>query len=283
MLGLPLHYLADVAYDLAKAVLLPLPVFAALGLIAKRGRFLEDVRRAIPQSKINLAIHFLDLLMVAPILVALSIAMKSAVDTYGLTVLPPEFWQGFHPAIVALAAVFLGDFIGYWRHRFEHMPLLWPSHAVHHSDTDMTWLAIFRFHPINRLTTVAIDYAFILAMGLPVYAVLVNSLVRHYYGALIHADLPWTYGSLGKIFVSPTMHRWHHSADPVAYNTNYASVFSLLDVSFGTYRVPGPCNSALGVPQRMGDGLVGQFTYPFRRSSYRYFARRLSAWRNRSA
>jgi sterol desaturase/sphingolipid hydroxylase (fatty acid hydroxylase superfamily) len=49
-------------------------------------------------------------------------------------------------------------------------------------------------------------------LGFPSYAIIANNLVRHYYGYYVHADLPWTHGKLGKIFVSPAMHRWHHAA-----------------------------------------------------------------------
>jgi len=280
---LPFEHLANAAHDFWRAIYLPLPFFVLLALVVKRERFVGDILKAVPQAKINLLIHFIDVLLVAPILVALALFMKQAFETYDLALVPATMWEELHPALVGLAAVFLGDFIGYWRHRIEHSALLWPSHAVHHSDTEMTWLAIFRFHPINRLTTVAIDFAFILSMGLPAYAILVNWLVRHYYGAFIHADLPWTYGPFGRIFVSPAMHRWHHSAEPIAYNTNFASVFSVFDWAFGTFRVPGACDTALGVPQPMGNGLIGQLTYPLRRSSYRHFVRRLTHWRSRSA
>jgi sterol desaturase/sphingolipid hydroxylase (fatty acid hydroxylase superfamily) len=164
--------------------------------------------------------------------------------------------------------VFAGDFTGYWRHRFEHSRLLWPSHVVHHSDTEMTWLTLERFHPINRLTTLIIDNAVLLLLGFPPYALVANNLVRHYYGFLIHADVPWTYGRLGNIFVSPAMHRWHHAADEAAYNTNFATVFSLFDRWFGTFRVPGPCTAALGVREATGLGVVGQLLYPFRPFAY---------------
>jgi sterol desaturase/sphingolipid hydroxylase (fatty acid hydroxylase superfamily) len=233
------------------------------------------------ESRVNILMHFIDAMLVAPLLLLLAVGMGELFKTYQLTLLPPSFWDGVNPVVVGLLAVFLGDFIGYWRHRLEHTPLLWPSHAVHHSDTEMTWLAIFRFHPINRFTTVVIDYAFIMSLGLPPYAVLVNSLVRHYYGAFIHADLPWTFGIFKYVFVSPAMHRWHHSMDPKAYNTNYASVFSLFDVAFGSFRVPGVCDTPLGVPQNMGVGLESQLAYPFKPSSYRYFRRSLAAWRDK--
>lgn len=258
------------------AVALPLPLFALLAVAIKRRQLFGDIRRAIPESRINLIIHFTDAIMVAPLLIVLSVAMKNAFVAYDLALLPTTVWDGLHPIVVGFVAVFLGDLIGYWRHRIEHTPFLWPSHAVHHSDTEMTWLAVFRFHPFNRLSTTLLDYAFLLALGLPAYAVLINSLVRHYYGALIHADLPWTYGPLKLIFVSPAMHRWHHSIDPAAYNTNFATVFSLFDRVFGTFRVPGVCNTPLGVPELTAQSAFAQMAHPLRPSSYRYLRRRLS-------
>ena len=165
--------------------------------------------------------------------------------------------------------MFFGDFIGYWRHRLEHTRLLWPSHAVHHSDTAMTWLALERFHPINRLSTFIIDNSVLILLGFPAYALVVNSVVKHAYGYLIHADLPWTYGRLDNVFVSPVMHRWHHSREQSAYQTNFATVFSIFDRMFGTYRVPGLPNTPLGVTFDMGKGVLGQLLHPFKLSSYR--------------
>jgi sterol desaturase/sphingolipid hydroxylase (fatty acid hydroxylase superfamily) len=81
----------------------------------------------------------------------------------------------------------------------------------------MTWFALVRFHPINRLSTFVIDNSFLLLLGFPAYGLVINA-----YGFFIHADLPWTYGRLDKIFVSPVMHRWHHSIDTVPYQTNFA-------------------------------------------------------------
>lgn len=262
-------------FDSATMVLVPLPIFVLLGLLVKGKQVLADANRAFPEIRTNLLIYFGDALVIAPAITVLTVAMSGVFSRYQLYLVSPDFWTGYSPWVAAICAVILGDFIGYWRHRIEHMPLFWPSHAVHHSDTEMTWLAIYRFHPFNRLTTVALDYGFLLMMGLPPSAVIVNAIVRHYYGAYIHADLPWTYGPLGKVFVSPAMHRWHHSMDKVAYNTNYATVFSAYDWLFGTYRLPGVCDTPLGVPQDMGVGVVGQLTYPLKPSSYRYFVRRV--------
>jgi sterol desaturase/sphingolipid hydroxylase (fatty acid hydroxylase superfamily) len=170
--------------------------------------------------------------------------------------------------MLILVAVFLGDFIGYWRHRLEHTVFFWPSHLIHHSDANMTWLTLERFHPINRLSTFIIDSTCLLILGLPPFAIVANNLVRHYYGFFIHADVPWTYGKLGLLFVSPVMHRWHHAEEKAAHKTNFATVFSVFDIAFGTFRVPGQCNVTLGVKGKSSATLISQLIYPFRISSY---------------
>lgn len=253
--------------DAFSAVAVPMTFFMLLALVVKGRRAFGDLRRALPECRLNLTLHFADAVLVIPLITL--IAHWSHEHLYSLkpTVLS-RGWEGLNPVLAMLLAVFLGDLIGYWRHRLEHSRALWPSHAIHHSDTAMTWLAIYRFHPVNRLTTVLIDSSLMLALGVPSYCVLVNNLVRHYYGAFVHADLPWTYGALRYVFVSPAMHRWHHAAVPEAMGKNYATVFSFIDVLFGTFRVPGACRAPLGVDETMTAGFVGQLAHPFKISSY---------------
>lgn len=247
----------------------PLIFFTGLALIIRRGKVIGDFRRVLPETSITLGLMLFNLFVTVPALAAASFVLVwmsnmtlSGMLSTGLWSLLPEF-------VVVLLAIVIGDFVGYWRHRFEHTRFLWPSHAAHHSDTEMTWFALERFHPINRATTFMIDQGILALMGFPVEVILANGLVRHYYGFFIHADLPWTYGRLGRIFVSPAMHRWHHANDPVYYKTNFATVFSLWDQMFGTFRVPGPCDAPLGVFEDMGSGATGQLLHPFRLRAYR--------------
>ena len=118
------------------------------------------------------------------------------------------------------------------------------------------------------VTTAIIDAGLLMSLGFPPYALVANSLVRHYYGYFIHADLPWNYGVWNKVFVSPVMHQWHHANEPAAYNTNFATVFSVFDRAFGTYRVPSLCNIPLGISYDVGGSLWGQLLYPLKLSSY---------------
>lgn len=282
-----LQFIADFVLRSADALrtafyglLAPAVVFFLLGLLAKRTALFSDMRRAFRESRLNLSIFAFNIVFVAPALALLSAFVAEKFQAFQLPWIGNGLWADMNPFVVLFVAVFVSDFVGYWRHRLEHSPLLWPSHAVHHSDTEMTWLTLERFHPVNRLTTFLIDTTALLALGFPAYAVIANNLVRHYYGYFIHADLPWTYGKWSYVFVSPVMHRWHHAADVRAFNTNYATVFSVFDRLFGTYRVPGPCTAPLGVTDRMVPTLAGQLGYAF---TPRAYARLFSGWRARNS
>jgi hypothetical protein len=88
----------------------------------------------------------------------------------------------------------------------------------------------------------------------------------------IHMDLPWTYGPLGRVFVSPAMHRWHHMRDTAGAGANFATVFSLFDRAFRTHHMPGPCTAPLGVRDDIGRDPVSQLLWPLK-VLVRYLAR----------
>jgi sterol desaturase/sphingolipid hydroxylase (fatty acid hydroxylase superfamily) len=237
--------------------------FGSLALLVKGKEALSAAGRAVKEVRMNLSLYALDIVFVAPVVALAVVLVRDAVSSYSLAVIDEHTW-GFLPNVAVFATVvFVGDFLSYWRHRLEHTRLLWPTHAIHHSDTEMTWLTLVRFHPLNRLITMCIDVGCLALLGFPHWALVANVILRHYYGEFIHADLPWTYGPLKRVFVSPVMHRWHHARDVTGAGSNFATVFSVFDQAFGTYYVPGLCNVPLGVTDEMGNGTLGQLIYPF--------------------
>jgi sterol desaturase/sphingolipid hydroxylase (fatty acid hydroxylase superfamily) len=244
------------------ALVWPALVFAAIALLARGVDAVRVARAASAEVRTNLALFALDVVCITPVL-ALSLGATGAwIQQHGLRL--PVDWSALPVWMVALIAVFAGDFIGYWRHRLEHAPALWPGHAIHHSDTAMTWTTGLRFHPINRFSTALIDTTSLALLGLPPWALVANNLVRHYYGLFIHMDLPWTYGPLGRLLVSPAMHRWHHIRDADGAGVNFATVFSVFDQAFRTYSVPGPCAAPLGVRDPVGAGVLAQLAWPLK-------------------
>lgn len=219
-------------------------IFFVLAVVLHYGKLKLALGWLLPKSlRINVTTYLMDYLFFASYL-SLAVALVYQNAQLGLL---SEYLSELPDFIVLFLTIFIADMVGYFRHRLEHSRLLWSSHVLHHSDQDMTWMAIYRFHPINRLSTLVIDLSVLLLIGFPGWAVAINYLVRHYYGAFIHTDVPWTYGWLGKVFVSPAMHRWHHVREGRGVGSNFATVFAVFDLLFKTYYVPGPCNVPLGV------------------------------------
>ncbi|HEX7029982.1 MAG TPA: sterol desaturase family protein [Gammaproteobacteria bacterium] len=240
--------------------------FFLLSVWVNRKHLDRVLKKLLPRSlKVNLLTYVFDTLLVAAPLAYILAQLSTFAVKHDLALIDSIRFQSIPDIALIFVVVFVADAVGYFRHRFEHSRLLWPSHVLHHSDDDMTWFTLFRFHPVNRLSSALIDMSVLLAIGFPGWAIAVNGVIRHYYGMLVHANVPWTYGAWGRVFVSPVMHRWHHVLQGKGVYSNYASIFSVFDQLFGTYYVPGPCNQPLGVKGVRHDSFFSQLIHPFAR------------------
>lgn len=247
----------------AAVTLLPIAcLFLLLGIMTKGRTVLSDMRRASVETRLNLQIIVFNFLVFGALSAPIAQSLVVYFHETGAKLYDLSVWQSLPTPLVIVAGVVIGDFVAYWRHRLEHSQFLWPWHLMHHSDTELTWLSSERSHPVGRVVTIVLDYGVLLLIGLPAEAILASAIVHKNYSFLLHADLPWTFGPFGKIFVSPAMHRWHHAAERSAHDSNYAGVFSIFDLVFGTYRVPGLCRVPLGVDAPIPPTLVGQLLYP---------------------
>ncbi|QGW82911.1 sterol desaturase family protein [Variovorax paradoxus] len=264
----PIQFVIDSLWyqlDAAKELILITLGGVLFAVLGNQQGWKNEIRRLHPSSlRINLIVYIVDILIVAVPVSMLVRLIYQVLSSHGLilfsTVL--DVWPVW---IVGLLCVATGDFIGYWRHRFEHSPLLWSAHSLHHSDEEMTWFTLFRFHPLNRVSTAAIDYGALFLLGFPLWAIAFAGSVRHFYGMFVHINRPWTLGFLGWILVSPAMHRWHHVRAGPGMFSNYATVFSLFDRMFGTIYAPGPCHDRLGVEGVNQDEYVSQMLLPIAR------------------
>lgn len=242
-------------------------LFVSLSLWMYRKNLREALRKVLPASlRFNLIVYAFDTALVLLPLIHLATVAADLLKAHGLVLLGGAHFAELPHWLTIAIAIFVGDLVAYFRHRLEHSRLLWPSHVMHHSDAHMNWTTVYRFHPINRLTTVVIDYGSLVALGFPSYAIILGGAFRYYYGMFIHADVPWTYGRLGGLFVSPAMHRWHHVREGEGVGSNFASVFAVFDRAFGTWYLPGPCERPLGVTEVDNDSVVKQMLLPFTRA-----------------
>jgi sterol desaturase/sphingolipid hydroxylase (fatty acid hydroxylase superfamily) len=200
-----------------------------------------------------------------------------------LAILPIAIWAygrfdvalirgGFGPLsrlplwVQALGILILGDFIGYWMHRWFHGRRMWDFHAVHHSSTDLDWLSSTRLHPVNDVLMRLAGTVPVVALGFAPLAVAGIVPVLTLMAILVHANLDWNWGPLRGVIVSPRFHRWHHTVETEARDRNFAGLFPVWDILFGTWYMPRD-----RLPERFGTqspvpaSLPGQLIYPFRR------------------
>lgn len=144
------------------------------------------------------------------------------------------------PVGVALIAIVLVDFLNYWGHRLIHTRPLWPTHAFHHSATNMYWIAGVRESPVHYVI-VTFPSSFVGAAFPPDFwaawmlAILIGPILNQHF---IHSNIRTRLGPLGWIFVTPRYHFIHHAADRNLSNTNFGFIFSFWDRLFGTYTDP---------------------------------------------
>lgn len=161
------------------------------------------------------------------------------------------------------------DFLQYWLHRAFHSKALWVFHAIHHSAEEVDWSTTFRVHPVNFVlynTSVAVITAL---MGFSPVAFVASALINFFMGALVHANLDWTWGPLRYVVSSPVFHRWHHSIDPRVRDMNFSPNFPVWDLMFGTFHMPEgerpQAYGAEGTPKH----ILGQMVYPLRLATER--------------
>jgi sterol desaturase/sphingolipid hydroxylase (fatty acid hydroxylase superfamily) len=131
------------------------------------------------------------------------------------------------------------DAVDWLTHLANHrLTALWRLHAVHHSQEELSILTTYRADPL-------VHVSFLLS-AVPVLAVADNTttpaVVLTAYaclGTLPHANVRWTYGKLGRIFISPAYHRIHHSATG-RLDINLGTVFAIWDVLSRRAVFPAP-------------------------------------------
>jgi sterol desaturase/sphingolipid hydroxylase (fatty acid hydroxylase superfamily) len=252
--------LGKTAWDLLLTLVPLAALFGGLALVLKRGAILEMLRRTRRETETNLALVALNYVLLATFFAGTAAWWEASM---AISPVLARFWAAANPVLVLAVTMLVGEFVVYWRHRIEHLPLLWPIHAVHHSDEAMTWLALLRKHPLAYLLALFADTAPLLLLGLPVWAIAACALVRSGWGYFIHADVPWTLGPLGNWLIAPAAHRLHHIDDLELCGSNYGGVLTLWDRLFGTWIDPAPyvgCRTGVDGGSR---GFLGEVARPF--------------------
>ena len=143
------------------------------------------------------------------------------------------------PTWIALpASILFLDLVSYAWHRANHVvPFLWRWHQVHHSDPSFTVSTSLRFHPGELVLSLPLRLLAVVLLGVPVPAVVVFEVAFTLANSVEHGDidLPRRFeGAIGRVFITPALHRWHHTVSPHDRDTNYGTIFSVWDRWLGT-------------------------------------------------
>ncbi|HEY6361203.1 MAG TPA: sterol desaturase family protein [Vicinamibacterales bacterium] len=139
----------------------------------------------------------------------------------------------------AAFAIGVLDLVVYFQHRLLHaVPWLWRTHRIHHADLHFDVTTGVRFHPFEIALSTLIKGATIVALGASPVAVLVFEIILNAGSLFSHANgsLPAAVDRrLRRVFVTPDMHRVHHSIVVAEQNANFGFNVSWWDRLFGTY------------------------------------------------
>lgn len=184
----------------------------------------------------NIGIVILDSIIVRIVLPTTTIAVALYAENmnYGLF-----NFLSFHGFLAIVISVLLLDLLIYGQHVIFHkIHWLWRFHRMHHSDTHIDVTTGIRFHPVEILMSLIIKFAAILLFGIPAIAVLIFEIILNATAMITHSNLNlplWLDKLLRRIFVTPDMHRIHHSVHRNETDSNYGFNLSVWDRLFGTY------------------------------------------------
>jgi sterol desaturase/sphingolipid hydroxylase (fatty acid hydroxylase superfamily) len=140
------------------------------------------------------------------------------------------------PLAFQFITVFLvQDLMRYLAHLALHkVPWAWHVHAIHHSQTRLNPATNFRNHPFEALLSATLTTLPIGFLGGEPVAWIYSGWTSLLWDLLIHSNLRWDFGPLGRILVSPQYHRIHHSRLPEHRDRNFGNRLVLWDWLFGT-------------------------------------------------
>lgn len=169
-------------------------------------------------------------------------------------------------ALQALLYFVILDFFYYWIHRAQHhFRFLWAFHTTHHSQEQLNCFTSLRFHPVDHLVQGFLIYPPLLVLGFSESTWMPVFLLGAFKELVQHSRIPWRFGTLYPVLVSPVFHSYHHSKDPAHHDKNFAGLLSFWDYLFGTAVIDdrrGP--SRFGLENVVPTTLASTILAPFR-------------------
>jgi sterol desaturase/sphingolipid hydroxylase (fatty acid hydroxylase superfamily) len=144
-------------------------------------------------------------------------------------------WNWMPIALRLLVAILLSDFLAWLSHVAMHkIPVLWPFHAIHHSQDEMNLFTDKRVHFIELFVVYSVVLIPMGLLKIPLIDASLYVFFQRWYLMVYHANIRSNYGVLKYFMVTPQSHRIHHSLESEHHNKNYGVMFNLWDRLFRT-------------------------------------------------
>ena len=246
-----------------------LAVMALASLLEIVGPMFADPRRTPRRRAVNLGL--------TAVVFLLNWGMTSVVALAALTLAarPTSLMNRLGMPTVAqivIGALIIDFSTSYLAHRLmHHSPALWRFHRIHHSDDFVDATTTFRTHPVETIWRFLFAIVPVWIFGIPASAVVIQRLLQATNGVLQHANVRlWRPVDrvLSLIWVTPDVHKMHHSCEVTETNSNYGNVLSVYDRVLGTFTSTEHVGSVTyGLkdvdPERTGS-FSGLLSLPFR-------------------
>lgn len=227
----------------AEALLKPAAAAVALAVLwfAEAVAPLVERRERARHRAANLALAALNAVVGAALFAAATLWVTERARAAGFGLL--HWWDGPPLAETAVGLLLFDGWMYLW-HRLNHaVPALWRFHAVHHADGELDATSGLRFHTGEIVLSSVARLAVLPLLGLGVAQVLAYEAVLLPVILFHHANIRLSTRvdrALRTIVVTPGMHWVHHSPDRHETDSNFASVLSVWDRLFGTFRRRAP-------------------------------------------
>jgi sterol desaturase/sphingolipid hydroxylase (fatty acid hydroxylase superfamily) len=237
-------------------------------LLAPRRRL--TVRKA-PRWASNLGLVALNVVLARLLIPTTAVAAAFVAQSRGWGLLHLIDWPTWVEVVLAVLAF---DLAIYLQHvMFHAVPALWRLHMVHHADLDFDVTTGLRFHTLEILLSALIKLAVVVVVGPAVVAVVIFEVLLNATAMFNHSNvqMPARLDMLLRwLFVTPDMHRVHHSVIRREANSNFGFNLSWWDFLLGTYRAQpamGHEGMTIGITslrdESQVDRLPGMLLLPF--------------------
>lgn len=141
-----------------------------------------------------------------------------------------------NPTWKAVLSFLAMDLLLYFLHKASHsFGCLWMFHKVHHNDRYLNVSTAFRVHFLEIGIISLMKAVLVVILGIEWTLLLANEAIIIFFTMLHHTNISfWGERFLGRVIITPYLHRVHHSARRDEHDRNYGAVLSIWDHLFGT-------------------------------------------------